>query len=74
MSIRDQLQPYVTSRSLRFSNQGLLAVPRSRLQTKGDCGFELAAPKPWNSLLLDLRSVVDFKKHVKTYVFRLEFK
>ena len=63
--IRDVLQPYVTSKSLRSSDQGLLVIPPSRRKTKGDCAFEIVAPKRWNSLPLDLRSVdtVDpFKK------------
>ena len=74
--IRDLLQPYLTSRSLRSSDQGLLVVPRSRLKTKGDCAFEVVAPKLWNSLPLNLRSVdtVDtFKKQLKTHLFRLAF-
>ena len=56
--IGDLLQPYVTSRSLRSSGQGLLFVPRTRLKTKGDCAFEVVAPKLWNSLPLKLRTLV----------------
>ncbi len=76
--IRDLLQPYIASRSLRSSDQGLLVVPRSRLKNKGDCAFVLfvVAPKLWNSLPLDLRTfdtVDTFKKQLKTRLFRLAF-
>ncbi|KAF7659121.1 hypothetical protein LDENG_00002690, partial [Lucifuga dentata] len=66
------LQPYVTTRSLRSSDQGLLFVPRSRHKTKGDYAFQVVAPKLWSSLPLDIRTVniVDtFKKKIKTYLF-----
>uniref|UniRef100_A0A0E9XEA4 Uncharacterized protein n=1 Tax=Anguilla anguilla TaxID=7936 RepID=A0A0E9XEA4_ANGAN len=45
--IKELLQPYKPSRNLRSSDQGLLVVPRSRLKTKGDCAFEVIAPKLW---------------------------
>ena len=48
--IMDLIHPYVTSGSLRSSNQDLPAVPRSRLKTKGDCAFVFVAPTLWNSL------------------------
>ncbi|KAF7662209.1 hypothetical protein LDENG_00242460, partial [Lucifuga dentata] len=47
----------------------LLAVPCSRLKTKGDRTLEVLAPKLWNSLPLNLRSVdcLDtFKKQLRT--------
>ncbi|KAF7654290.1 hypothetical protein LDENG_00071890, partial [Lucifuga dentata] len=76
MYISELLQPYVTSRSLRSSDQGLLFVPRSRLKTTGDCVFQVVAPKLWNSVPLEIRTVdtVDaFKKKLKTYLFRSAF-
>ena len=42
--ICDLIHAYITSRSLRTSGQGLLAVLCSRLKTKGGCGFEVVAP------------------------------
>lgn len=39
---------------LRSADQSLLAVPRSKLETKGDCAFEIVAPLLWNSLPLEL--------------------
>ncbi len=67
--LNELLQPYNSSRNLRSSKQILLVVPRSRLKTKGDCAFEVVAPKLWNALPLNLRSVdsVDiFKKQKRT--------
>lgn len=55
--ITDLLHPYVTSRSVWSSDQSLLVVPPSRLKTKTDHAFEFEAPKFYNSLQLDLRSV-----------------
>ncbi|KAF7652012.1 hypothetical protein LDENG_00102600 [Lucifuga dentata] len=43
---------------------------------KGDCAFQVVAPKLWNSLPLDIRTVdtVDaFKKKLKTYLFQAAF-
>ena len=50
-----------------------LAVPKSRLKTYGDRAFSVAAPKLWNELPLDLRSLDTinlFKKHLKTDLFK----
>lgn len=44
VNVGDLPQPFVTSRCLRSSDQSLLAVPHSRLKTRRDCAFELAAP------------------------------
>lgn len=62
--IPDLLCPYITSRSLRSSDQGLLVVPRIQLKTKGQCSFEVVAPNLWNALPIVIRSVVSdaFKK------------
>lgn len=70
------LKPYYSSRNLRSSIQILLVVPRFRLKTKGDCAFEVVAPKLWNALPLKLRSVVSmdiFKKKLKMHLFELAF-
>ena len=58
---------------LRSTDQKLLAVPKSRLKTYGDRAFSVAAPKLWNELPLNLRSLDTinlFKKHLKTYLFK----
>ncbi len=74
--IKGMLKPYNSIRNLRSSNQILLVVPRSRLKTKGDCAFEVVAPKLWKALPLELRSVdsVDiFEMQLKTHLFKLAF-
>ena len=40
----DLLHPYITSRSVRSSDQGLLVIPFTCLRTKGDFTFEVVAP------------------------------
>ena len=45
------------SRSLRSTDQKLLAVSKSRLKTYGDRAFSVAVHKRWNELPLDLRSL-----------------
>ncbi len=69
--LNELLQPYNSSRNLRSSKQILLVVPRSRLKTKGDCAFEVVAPKLWNALPLNLRSVdsVDIFKKQRNGLF-----
>lgn len=65
-------QPYNTRRNLRSSDQGVLVILPSRLKTKGGCAFEAVAPKLWNCVPLDLRSVdtVDtYKKQLNTHLF-----
>lgn len=72
--ISELLQPNIMSRSLVSPDQCLLAVPRSRLKTKGDCVFVVMAPELWNSLSLKLRSLdtVDIsKKKLKITCARL---
>ena len=61
------------SRTLRSTDQKLLAVLKSRLKTYGDRAFSVAAPKLWTELPLDLRSLDTinlFKKHLKTDLFK----
>ena len=74
--IRDLLHDYIPSRSLRSSDQGLLAVPPVRLSTKGGRAFEVVAPRLWNSLPQDMReasSVESFRRQLKTHLFRKAF-
>ena len=66
----DLIHLYVASRSLRSSNQDLLAVPRSPLKTKG----AFVAPTLWNSLPVFIQSAVSmeaFNKLLKTHLFKL---
>jgi len=56
----------------RSQSRGDLAVPRSLTVTYGRISFKLYAPKLWNSLPFELRSLESlepFKKALKTYLF-----
>ncbi|KAF7644658.1 hypothetical protein LDENG_00218110 [Lucifuga dentata] len=48
--ITEMLTPYEPVRSLRSSSGTLLAVPKSRLKSKGDRAFAIRAPRLWNDL------------------------
>ena len=74
--ISELLRPYSPSRSLRSSDQLLLMTPRTRFKTRGDRSFQASAPRLWNALPLDLRSLEStevFKRELKTYLFRQAF-
>ena len=63
-------------RLLRSSSQNFLAVPGSRLKTYGDRAFSVVAPKLWNQLPPELRggeSVDQFRRYLKTYLFKLAY-
>ena len=67
-----ELLSYCTcSRTLRYTDQNTSL--KSTLKTYGDRAFSVAAPKLWNELPLDLRSLDTinlFKKHLKTDLFK----
>ncbi|XP_054605029.1 uncharacterized protein [Nothobranchius furzeri] len=70
------LNRHSPSRTLRSSDQGLLAVPRSRCRTRGDRAFSVLAPSLWNQLPPSVRlspSLPVFKNHLKTHLLRLAF-
>ena len=46
--ITDLLTPYSTARPLRSSK----LPPQSKLKSRGDCAFAVAAPRLWNSIPL----------------------
>jgi hypothetical protein len=74
--IKDLLVPYNPCRTLRSSNNNLLTVPKYRCKAYGSRMFEVRAPQLWNSLPIELRgmtSLEQFKKSLKTYLFRLAF-
>jgi len=53
-----------------------LVVPCMRRSTIGDRAFTVAAPRTWNSLpdsLHRLSSLEQFKKHLKTHLFKFSF-
>ena len=56
------------------TESNFLHIPYNRRKTLADCGFSSAGPTLWNSLTLDLwtaPSVSDFKKLLKTYLFKI---
>ncbi|KAG5268003.1 hypothetical protein AALO_G00228360 [Alosa alosa] len=64
------------NRSLRSSNQLVLEVPRSRYKRWGEQAFAVLAPKLWNKLPPDIRTITDiglFKSKLKTHLFRMAF-
>lgn len=74
--ISELIPPHYNTRSLRSFDQGLLAVPRTRLKTRGDRAFGAAAPRLWNALTPVLRSAPSlnlFKGHLKTHLFKQAF-
>ena len=74
--LRDCLAFYKPQRSLRSANELLLSVPKSRLRTYGERAFQVAAPRLWNKLPLDIRqspSTESFKNRLKTHFFKGEY-
>ena len=64
---------YEPTSSLRSADQLMLIVPKTRLITFGDRAFVAAAPKEWNKLPLNIRSidsVSSFKSQLKTHLFK----
>ena len=64
------------TRSLRSESKQLLQIPKSRLKSYGDRSFSTAAPTEWNRLPLEVRkapSVVNFKRQLKTFLFKQAF-
>ena len=74
--IADLLQPYTPTRQLRSSSKNLLVTPKSNLKFYGDRSFQVAAPRLWNSLTGDIRSIQNldvFKNKIETLIFREAF-
>ncbi len=74
--LSDFIQLYIPTRSLRSSDQHLLAIPRTHFKTRGDRSFPSVAPRLWNALPHSLRCLtcVDtFKKHLKIFLFKQAF-
>ena len=67
--------PYHPKPNLRSSTRSLLVVPNSRLKSFGDRAFEIAGPKLWNALPMNIRAAStthQFKSLLKTYLFTLD--
>ena len=72
----DVLQPYTPTRQLRSSSKNLLVTPKSNIKFYGDRSCQVAAPRLWNSLTDDIRSIQNldvFKNKIKTLLFREAF-
>lgn len=73
--LRELVEEYIPSRSLRSSNQ-LLLTCRNFKNTMASRAFCCSAPIVWNDLSLDARSAVSletFKKSLKTELFKVAF-
>ena len=71
--ITNLITPYNPIRSLRSSEQLLLEVPRTRLNSFGSRAFSVAGPREWNKLPIALRKVKtlnSFKTSLKTFLFK----
>ena len=70
--IRDLIS-FTTLRSLRSASQlALKPGPRSKTSSYGDRAFPVAAPKLWNNIPYNMRSVASigqFKTQLKTFLF-----
>ena len=64
------------TRTLRSNTKNLLQIPLTNLKRFGDRAFCAYAPRPWNELPDNIKaadSVQNFKKQLKTLLFRKEF-
>ena len=76
MYITDLISVYEPGRQLRSASRSLLTVPRHNLERFGRRGFSVNAPNLWNDLPDNLRlidSIVLFKRHLKTHLFKAAF-
>ena len=75
--LRDLLEVHVHSRDTRLACSGLrLTEPRYKLKNGGNRAFSVSAPRLWNALPSDMRSLTDleyFKRKLKTYLFNISF-
>ena len=74
--LTELLHAHIPARVLRSANLLLLDVPRSRLKTRGDRAFSVAAPNLWNNLPVHIRTCQTlecFKSLLKTHYFSLAF-
>ena len=54
-----------------------LQIPRVNRETFANRSFKVVGPRWWNNLPIDLRrssSVTNFKKQLKTYLFKFYYK
>lgn len=74
--LSDLLKLYQPNRSLRSEQKSLLTKPITRTKLYGNRRFDYVSAALWNDLPTDIRnatSVTQFKKYLKTYLFRAAF-
>lgn len=74
--ITELINPYIPTRNLRSLDNNFLVTPKSNMKSYGDKSFSVAAPKMWNSLPKDIRSLdslAHFKSAIKTYLFNIYY-
>lgn len=70
------IEVYKPSRLLRSQTETLLVTPKVKTKTYGERRFDKAASNLWNGLPTQLRnekSLSSFKKHLKTFLFKLAY-
>ena len=74
--LRELLVKQANTRTLRSNTKNLLQIPLTNLKRFGDRAFCAYAPRLWNELPDNIKaadSVQNFKKELKTLLFRKEF-
>ena len=74
--LRELLVKQGNTRTLRSNTKNLLQIPLTNLKMLGDRAFCAYAPHLWNELADNIKaadSVKNFKKQLKTLLFRKEF-
>ena len=74
--LRELLAKQANTRTLRSNTKNLLQIPLTNLKRFGDRAFCAYAPRLWNELPDNIKaadSVQNFKKQLKTLLFRKEF-
>ena len=74
--LRELLVKQANTRTLRSNTKNLLQIPLTNLKRFGDRAFCAYAPHLWNELPDNIKaadSVQNFKKQLKTLLFRKEF-
>ena len=73
--LKDLLNDYKPSRSLRSEDKGLLRIPKSHTKN-GEKRFSSTAPQLWNNLPYSIKSshsTNTFKSYLKTHLFKKAF-
>ena len=71
--LSDMLELYTPARALRSSHKSLLKEPTFRTESYGRRAFSVSAPRMWNTLPQDIRSLDSldgFKASLKTHLYR----